>query len=227
MNQTITAETLKPYLQPNREIEAAHPLIRQTAEEVTRGSIGERDKAVRIFYYVRDAIRYNMYPKDTSAGGYCASAVLQRGEGWCLQKSVLAASLYRASGIPAGLTYAEVVNHRLGQKAYDAIGTNHFSPHTFVEIYLNDSWIPVTPVFDAPLCAQLGVPAVEFDGAHPALLSPRDLIGRPYMEYLTKTRCYPVLYWPHVLGEIKRVYGEKASIWFNDALLSGAVTGEK
>ncbi len=221
MNQSIAEEALLPYLLPTREIERDHPLIRRTAEELTAGCSGEREKAVRIFYFVRDAIHYNMYPKDTRAEGYRASAVLQRGEGWCLQKSVVAAALYRAAGIPAGLTFAELINHRLRQKAYDAIGTNHFSPHTFVEIYLAGSWIPVTPVFDAPLCEQLGVPAVEFDGEHPALLSPRDLAGRPYMEYLTKTRCYPELCWPHVLGEIKRVYGEKASIWFDDALLTG------
>ena len=62
MNQSIAEEALLPYLLPTREIERDHPLIRRTAEELTAGCSGEREKAVRIFYFVRDAIHYNMYP---------------------------------------------------------------------------------------------------------------------------------------------------------------------
>ncbi len=207
------------YLLPNREMNVEHPLVQSVAKEITHKSTDETEKVIRIFYFVRDDIPYNMYPKDTAYENYRASAVLENGEGWCLQKSLLAATLCRAVGVPARICFAEVVNHALGKKAYEAIGTNHFSPHTYAEVYLNQKWLPITPVFDAPLCTRLQVPTVEFDGAHPAMLSPVDLKGDPYMEYVSKTPGYDKLPWNFILDEIKRVYKEKAAIWFSENLL--------
>jgi len=203
------------YLQANVEIDSQHPQIQELARDLTQSCYDEQEKARKLFYFVRDQIIYNMYPKDTDHTGYCASAILARGEGWCLQKSILAAALFRAAQIPARLCFAEVINHALGEKAYAAIGTNHFSPHTYVEIALQQQWVPITPIFDAALCQRLQVPTVEFDGIHPAMLSPTDLQGNAYMEYIRKTKGYAKAPWEYIFSEIKRVYGEKASIWFS------------
>ena len=204
------------YLLPDRDIDSADPCILAAVQELTRNCRTDKEKASSIFYFVRDKITYNMYPKNTRRGGYCASFVLQQKEGWCLQKSILAAALFRASGIPARLCFAELINHALNRKSYEAIGTNHFSPHTYVEIYLGENWIPVTPVFPEDLCRRLQVPAVEFDGVHPAMLSSVDLAGGPYMEYISKSPGCDVVPWERIIQESKRVYGEKSTLWFSE-----------
>ena len=204
------------YLTANEEMNTAHPLVRQAAKEAVGGAVDESEKAKRIFYFVRDSLPYNMYPKNTNHPNYYASAVLENGEGWCLQKSMLAATLSRVAGIPARVRFAELINHSLNEKAKTAIGTNHFSPHTYAEVFLHQQWVPITPVFDAKLCRQLEVPTVEFDGVHPALLAAETLAGAPYMEYISKTPGYARLPWEHILGEIHRVYQEKSTIWFAD-----------
>ena len=202
------------YLKGTRELDIGDPLVRAAAAEAAGGAEDETEKARRLFYYVRDRFRYNMYPKSNRHENYYASSVIRNGEGWCFQKSMLMAALSRASGIAARLVFAEVINHSLSEKVYRAIGTNHFSPHTFAELFINGRWVPVTPVFDRGLCASLGVPPVEFDGRNPALLGERTLAGDPYMEYVSKTQPYAGIPWEYVLGEIRRLYKEHAVIWF-------------
>lgn len=50
------------YLQPTEVIDADHESIRATAEDLIRGCTDNRERAVNLFYFVRDSIRYQVPP---------------------------------------------------------------------------------------------------------------------------------------------------------------------
>src|SRR5512144_1337022 len=52
---------LGPYLRPTPCIESDAPAVRAFVDRVTAGAADERTRAVRLFYAVRDEIRYDPY----------------------------------------------------------------------------------------------------------------------------------------------------------------------
>ena len=70
-----------------------------------------RERAVALYYAVRDGLRYDPYRIDLSVHGMKASTALAKGYGWCVPKAALLAAVCRAAGIPARVGYADVRNH--------------------------------------------------------------------------------------------------------------------
>ncbi len=68
---------------------------------------------------------------------YRASSVLQRGRGYCVGKAALYAALCRAAGIPARVGFADVRNHLATRRLLEAVGTDLFAWHGYVELQLN------------------------------------------------------------------------------------------
>jgi hypothetical protein len=73
----------------------------------------------------------------------------------------------------------------------------------------------VTPAFERSLCEKIGVPPVEFDGTHDALLSGGDLSGRPFIEYLEKYDPERDLPFAWLRERILPIWGEKRA-WLRD-----------
>ena len=70
------AEDLEPYLAPTCFIDCGSPAVRHRAEEVAVGAASDEERAARLFYAVRDGIRYDPYSVTSDPGGYRASMVL-------------------------------------------------------------------------------------------------------------------------------------------------------
>ena len=66
----------------------------------------KREIATRLYYRIRDGIRYEVYGTDLSRDGLRASQILRTGSGMCLHKSVVYAAALRAVGIPSRLVLA-------------------------------------------------------------------------------------------------------------------------
>lgn len=177
-------ESLQPYLMPTWFIDSDAPPIVELAREIVAGIDDEVDSACRLFYAVRDGIRYTAYNLELSREALRASAVLAAGESWCVPKSVLLAALCRASGIPCRLGYANVCNHLATRKLLDFLGTNIFYYHGYNEIYLRDKWIKATVAFNRSLCEKARLAPLDFDGEHDSIYHPFDLTGQRHMEYL-------------------------------------------
>ncbi|MDQ4134755.1 MAG: transglutaminase family protein [Pseudomonadota bacterium] len=109
-------------------------------------------------------MRYDPYVDYTDLETYRASSVLQRGRGYCVGKAALYAALCRAAGIPARVGFADVRNHLATRRLLEAVGTDLFAWHGYVELQLNGRWVKATPTFNAALCDKLGVVVLEFDG---------------------------------------------------------------
>jgi transglutaminase-like putative cysteine protease len=177
---------MREFLQPTAVIESDHPAVVACAGRVTAGCKSDRDKIVKLFYFVRDAIKYNLFMISAYREDFRASQVLEWGKGYCVQKAVLLAALSRAVGVPCRLAYAKIRNHRVPEQLVKKIGTNVFPRHGYNQFYCDGKWLSATAAFDAELCAKNGLPAVEFDGMTDALLPAKDLDGGPYIEYLEK-----------------------------------------
>ena len=68
----------------------------------------ERERAVSLYYAVRDKIRYNPFLDFTRTDVFRASAVLEAGQGFCIGKASLLAACARAAGIEARVGFADV-----------------------------------------------------------------------------------------------------------------------
>ncbi|MBM3165867.1 MAG: transglutaminase domain-containing protein [Chloroflexi bacterium] len=176
---------MERFLMPTPAIDCDHPSIIEKARALTAGKDNNVDKAISLFYFVRDEIKYNMYVHLDALEHYRASTTLDRKEGFCIQKAVLLVALARASGIPARLHHADIRNHLASDKAVEVLRTNVFAYHGYTELYTGNKWAKATPAFDLQTCQENGWIPVEFDGQHDAILHPRSIDGKLHIEYIT------------------------------------------
>ncbi|WP_327358847.1 transglutaminase-like domain-containing protein [Streptomyces sp. NBC_01304] len=187
-----TPKDVQRFLTPGTYIDSDHPAVREAAGRIAPDAEGT-DKARALYEWVRDSIGYCSIPpgRRISMGDYLrdletyrASSVLAEGHGFCVSKASLFTAMCRASGIPARPAFADVVNHHYsGRRIRGATGTNVFAWHGFTEVWLNGSWVTLTPMFDKALCARLGVDPVAFDEERGALLPQTDRRGAAFFSY--------------------------------------------
>ncbi len=174
---------LQQFLTPTRFIDADHTAVMAYAHTHSVGAKTDSDKAIRLYYRVRDDFRYNPYSLDLSIKGMQASTVLANGEGWCVNKAVLLTACCRALGIPARLGFADVVNHLTSEKLLKVMQSNVFKWHGYSSIFLNNQWVKATPAFNIELCEKAGIHPLEFDGMQDSIYHEFDKAGNKHMEY--------------------------------------------
>jgi transglutaminase-like putative cysteine protease len=201
---------LRLVLSPAEFIDSDHPAVRAKAESVAGAVADPVGKARALYRVVRDEIRYDPYIDYTDKETYRASSVLEKGHGYCVGKASLYAALCRASGIPARLGLADVKNHLATPRLLEAVGTDLFAYHGYVEIMPGDiatgRWVKVTPTFNESLCRKLGVPPLEFSGDSDALLQPFDGDGRAFMSYVTQHGTFLDVPAKFLIAEMSRLY---------------------
>jgi len=176
--------SLQTYLTPSATIDSDHPAVRRFADDTIGGAAASAEKARRLYYAVRDGIRYDPYAIDLTVSALRASKTLARGRGWCVPKAVLLAAACRAAGIPARLGFADVRNHLSTARMRAQMQTDVFFWHGYTALYLNEAWVKATPAFNIELCEKFALKPLEFDGTADAIYHPFDLNGNRHMEYL-------------------------------------------
>ena len=171
------------YLAAGQFIDSDHPAVREFAASHARGE-SERERAVSLYYAVRDGIRYNPFLDFSQDDAYRASSTLERGEGFCVGKSALLAACARALGIPARVGFADVKNHLTTPRLRERMGTDLFIYHGYAELFLGGKWVKATPVFNDELCQRFRVKPLEFDGRNDSIFHPFDADDRRHMEYV-------------------------------------------
>ena len=174
---------MNAFLQPGRYIDSAHPAIVDFAEANSRGA-NELERAISLYYAVRDAIRYNPFLDFSKDETYRASACLAAGEGFCVGKAALLAACARAVGIAARVGFADVKNHLTTPALRERMGTDLFVYHGYTELLLEERWVKATPAFNLELCRRFRVKPLEFDGREDSIFHPFDEQDRRHMEYL-------------------------------------------
>lgn len=174
----------KNYLAPSTCIDSDDPRIIKQAQALTEGLGTDIERAIALYYFVRDSFYYNPYTASVEVETLRATHVLAIGEGWCVSKAVLLAALCRAIGLPARLGFADVVNHLSTEKLRQTMSTDVFYFHGYCSIYLNDQWVKATPAFNLSLCEKFKLLPLEFNGLEDSLYHPFDQDGNRHMEYI-------------------------------------------
>ncbi|WP_431855028.1 transglutaminase-like domain-containing protein [Azospirillum sp.] len=194
------------HLAPAEYVDSDNPAVQAFARDAVGDAATPMETARRLYAAVRDGIRYNPYVDYGAPATYRASSVLAAGDGYCVGKAALYAAAARSVGLPARLGFADVRNHLATRRLLEAVGTDIFAWHGYVEVLLNGRWVKVTPTFNASLCAKLGVEALDFDGVADALLQPADSDGRQFMEYLADHGLFHDVPAKFLIREMARLY---------------------
>jgi transglutaminase-like putative cysteine protease len=177
------------YLSPGHYIDSAHPAVLGFSKEHLKGKT-ERERAVSLYYAVRDDIRYNPFLDFTDPEVFRASAVLEAGQGFCVGKASLLAACARAAGIAARVGFADVKNHLTTPRLAETMGSDLFVYHGYTELRIEGKWVKATPAFNLALCTRFRVKPLEFDGRRHSIFHPFDEDERRHMEYLRDRGVY-------------------------------------
>jgi transglutaminase-like putative cysteine protease len=159
------------------------PEVQELLQKLPTG-LSKQEQAVWLYKYVRDGWRYNPYNIRFAPEHYKASAIAQKPEAHCIDKSILLVTLLRAVGIPARLHLAKVRNHIGVERLVQVLGTDEITPHGMVDVQLEGQWLKVSPAFNSGLCEKMGVAPLNFNGTSDSLFQAFDKHGNTFMEYL-------------------------------------------
>jgi transglutaminase-like putative cysteine protease len=170
-------------LSPTTMVDSGHPAVVAFSSEHARGG-SDRERAVSLYYAVRDGFRYDPYKVELSPAGMSASGVLALGYGWCITKAALLAASCRAQGIPARLGFADVRNHLATARMREQMQTDVFAWHGYADLWIDGAWRKATPAFNLALCEKFALLPLDFDGEHDSVFHAFDATGQRHMEYL-------------------------------------------
>jgi len=192
-------------LQPTALIDSDHPAVAAFAARHAQGA-DERERAVALYYAVRDGFRYDPYRIDLTPAGMRASTVLANGYGWCVPKATLLAAACRASGIAARVGFADVRNHLSTARMREVMQTDVFHWHGYTEIRIDGEWRKATPAFNIALCERFGLLPLEFDGHSDSLYHPFDRHGHRHMEYVAQRGSFDDVPLAQMTADLARLY---------------------
>lgn len=197
------------YLQPTDIIDSDHPDIVDYARKIApNAEKPDVDRAVQLYYGVRDPIWYDPYLPFYKPDHYRASNTLKNGRAFCIGKATLLCALGRASKIPSRLGFADVRNHLATQQLLEFLGNDLFSFHGFVEFYLEGQWVKATPAFNLELCRRHKVIPLEFDGRSDSIFHPFNREKKMFMEYVADHGTFSDVPVDQIVAGWRQAYGE-------------------
>ena len=163
-------DTMQDYVAATKLCDSDNPWLRKIAEEVVRDATTPEEKALSIFYHVRNAVRFSLAYSRSSA-----SQTLKRGYGECGNKTNAQVALLRTVGIPARFRWvqarSEVLHHLIADFVYRNLPP--VVSHFWCECFLSGEWVSCELMLDKPLydgMLQEGlitkeqVPTIDWDG---------------------------------------------------------------
>ena len=202
----LPQDNLEIYLSPTSFIDSDAPGVIKFAKQCADNTNSQIDKSIKIFYAVRDQIRYDPYHIELSPDKLKASRVLAQQTGWCVEKALLLAATARALSIPSRLGFADIRNHLVPESLKKTMKTDLFVFHGYTEMFLNDRWIKATPAFDLSLCRRLDIVPVEFSGEKDAGFHKFDRKGNKHIEYIADHGSFADLPLERLIAEFRKYY---------------------
>jgi len=195
---------MEKYLRCTKTIDCDTKSVKDKAQEVTEGLQTDGEKAVALYYFVRDEIRHNAYSQLYDLNHYKASVILEGGNGICQQKSILLCALARAVGIPARLGFVDVNDYQLSESFKRMIGgINVFPFHGYAELFVDGRWVHASPAYDIATCRRKRFIPVDFDGVSDAKDSRYTEDGEPHIEHIEYHGPYEDFPWDEIQGYYK------------------------
>ena len=132
--------------------------------------------------------------------------MLKAGHAYCVGKAALYVAFCRAVGIPARIGLADVKNHLATPRLLEAVGTDVFAYHGYVEVMPARRLGQGDADVQRLLCEKLGVPPLDFDGKNDALMQPFDATGRQFMTYVAQHGTFFDVPTKFLIAEMTRLY---------------------
>ncbi|MBI5440358.1 MAG: transglutaminase domain-containing protein [Deltaproteobacteria bacterium] len=212
------------YLRPTPIIDSDHPEIVAHAREVAGDAADPVERAVRLYYAVRDGIWYDPYHPFYKPEHYRASNILRGKRGFCIPKVSLLCALARACGIPSRAGFAMVRNHLATRQLLEFLGSDVFTYHGFTELYLEGRWVKATPAFNRELCERHRVVPLDFDGRNDSIFQPYTADDQRFMDYLAFQGTYADIPVADIVAAWEDQYGrERVRGWIRSHEDSGDV----
>jgi len=196
---------LKKYSQPTDLINADHPLIRKQVDALQHGAGCDEERARRLFYFIRDEIKYDFKPK-LEASGYRASSILEEGGGFCTMKAILFCAMARACDFPAGIHFYHIIDHTLPKPMVRMLRTNTLYYHGIVSLWLGDSWFQYDATLDRSIIDRKRLISVEFVYRSNCLMSSKTRTGRPHIEYTDDIGLVHDISFDQIRGWLREAY---------------------
>jgi transglutaminase-like putative cysteine protease len=213
------------YLRPTRFLDCDNASVRAFAEAAVAGATTDVERAVRLFYRVRDGWLYDPFTVRLTQQHHTASVILAQPGAYCIPKAVLLAAAARVVGIPSGIGLADVTNHLTSERLTRMMGGNTlFVDHGFAVLRVDGKWLKAAPAFNRELCDRFGVKPTEFDGRHDAILQEFDAKGRRHMEYKAHHGTWSDLPFEKIDHDLRTAYAGSELIRQADALDTSATT---
>src|SRR5687767_5702160 len=139
------------YLKATEFLDSDHESVRAYAERNSPADATDVEKAVSLYYAVRDGFQYDPYVLDLRRDAMKASVLLTKTRGYCVEKAVLLAASARAVGIPSRLSFYIVRNHIATERLAKALEKDYLVFHGAAEMFLEGNWVKTTPAFNKRL----------------------------------------------------------------------------
>lgn len=214
------------YLRPGVYINSDHPDVIRFTHESTSECRTLNEKIKALYYAVRDGFWYDPYRLDFTTDAIKASHIVSRNYGYCIEKSCLFAAGARVLGVPARMGFANVKNHIGTAKLEELLKTNLLVFHGYAEVWLNERWVKVTPVFNKGLCDKLNVEPLEFDGEAHAVFQQYDKSGGKFMEYLHDYGTFSDIPYEMLIDELVKHYPHLSKIIIDQRSINLNTAGE-
>jgi hypothetical protein len=137
---------IKEFIKETKFCDFTNPDIKKLAYKLTNKYKTDRDKAVNLFYWVRDNILYRVGNWQRKA-----SETLIEKEGACTNKANLLVAFLRANNIPAGYGVMKVYGQRyFGPLSIPMLRKfiGDISTHIYSLVYLDNKWVKCDPSDD-------------------------------------------------------------------------------
>ena len=203
---TKANDEFREYLAPTPFIDCDNQQVREYAHSLIHQTSSPMENAIRIYYAVRDDIRYDPYNLRIDQAHLKASYTLHVRRGYCVSKAILLAAASRAVGIPSRLGFADVRNHLTTARLRESMGTDLFVYHGYTELFLNGRWVKATPAFNRSLCERFNVKPLDFDGVHDSAFQTYDENGNKHLEYVQDHGAYADVPLSDIVESFKRHY---------------------
>jgi transglutaminase-like putative cysteine protease len=206
----------RKYLEPTPILDSDHPRVAGFAFDAVRGATDPTERAVRLYYAVRDGILYDPYYPFYLPEHYRASNILEKGRGYCVCKAALLCAVGRSAMIPSRIGFATVRSHLATTNLIEHLGSNLFVYHGFTEFWLEGKWVKSTPAFNKELCLRHNVAPLAFDGREDSLFQEYDRENKRYMEYIAYHGTYADVPVDRILAAWYETYGrERVRTWID------------
>lgn len=182
----------------------------------------DKERAIQLYYHVRDAFLYDPFHLDLRPEFLQASHVLTKKRAWCVEKSIVLAACARKVGIPSSLGYAIVVNHIGTEKLTHYLRKEEIVFHGYVSLFIEGKWVKCTPAFDKMICRINKVEPLDWDGETDSMFQAfqGDQQFMEYVHFYGDFEDVPVelmnaemkLHYPHLFEE---VFDSKAFSFFH------------